>query len=101
MSFNTSESRDVNVRESKQAISAEMILNWLAPLSQGQLVQMLSYLGTKYPVVGEEIRDAVRHDPHWRKLFVRQLSFETTTETLERVFSEFGDISEGSRVLFY
>ena len=45
--------------------------------------------------------NSVRQDPHWRKLFIRQLSFETNSETLGKVFSEFGEIAEGVNYLLF
>ena len=97
-------SPSVSQTPSPPTISQESFCNWLSPLPQYQLIQLLAQLGSKYPMIGEEIRDHVRRDPHWRKLFVRQLSFDTTTETLERVFAEYGEIAEGMisySTLFY
>lgn len=55
---------------------------------------MLSLLGSQFPDVLAHIQAENDKDPKLRKLFVRNLSFETTSETLQEVFSEFGAIQE-------
>lgn len=41
--------------------------------------------GTQYPTVAEEIKGVASSDPVHRKLFVRGLAWETTSETLYAV----------------
>ncbi|MCO5611791.1 hypothetical protein L7F22_066050 [Adiantum nelumboides] len=54
----------------------------LEPLSKEQLVNLLMNAGLQYPAIADEIRDIASKDPAHRKLFVRGLSWETSSETL-------------------
>lgn len=59
-----------------------------------QYSNVLSLLGSQFPDVLAHIQAENDKDPKLRKLFVRNLSFETTSESLEKVFSEFGAVQE-------
>ncbi|KAJ0989772.1 hypothetical protein J5N97_008128 [Dioscorea zingiberensis] len=76
--------------------SDEQLRLLLDPLRKDQLVDLLVKLGTQIPEVAEEIRGVASADPVHRKLFVRGLSWETTSETLCAAFSIHGDIEEGA-----
>ncbi|XP_039142531.1 UBP1-associated protein 2C-like isoform X2 [Dioscorea cayenensis subsp. rotundata] len=76
--------------------SDEQLRLLLDPLRKDQLVDLLVKLGTQIPEVAEEIRGVASADPVHRKLFVRGLSWETTSETLFSAFSAHGDIEEGA-----
>ncbi|KAH7660345.1 heterogeneous nuclear ribonucleoprotein A1/A3 protein [Dioscorea alata] len=76
--------------------SDEQLRLLLDPLRKDQLVDLLVKLGTQIPEVAEEIRGVASADPVHRKLFVRGLSWETTSETLFSAFSTHGDIEEGA-----
>lgn len=71
----------------------------LDPLRKDQLVDLLAKLGTQYPTVAEEIRGVASSDPVHRKLFVRGLAWETTSETLCAAFLEHGEIEEGAVIV--
>ncbi|XP_074559098.1 UBP1-associated protein 2C-like [Curcuma longa] len=71
----------------------------LDPLRKDQLVDLLVKLGNQYPSVAEEIRGLASSDPVHRKLFVRGLSWDTTSETLCAVFSVHGEIEEGAVIV--
>ncbi|CAL9041485.1 UBP1-associated protein 2C [Musa acuminata AAA Group] len=71
----------------------------LDPLRKDQLVDLLVKLGNQYPSVAEEIKGLASEDPVHRKLFVRGLSWETTSETLCAVFSVHGEIEEGAVIV--
>lgn len=43
------------------------------------------FRGSQYPTVAEEIKGVASSDPVHRKLFVRGLAWETTSETLRAV----------------
>eukprot|EP00258_Populus_trichocarpa_P042538 XP_024458557.1 UBP1-associated protein 2C [Populus trichocarpa] len=68
----------------------------LDPLSKPQLVDLLSRLGSQYPSIAEEIKSLASADPVHRKLFVRGLAWNTTSETLCAEFRMHGEIEEGS-----
>ncbi|MCO5573538.1 hypothetical protein L7F22_027309 [Adiantum nelumboides] len=71
----------------------------LEPLSKEQLVNLLMNAGLQYPAIADEIRDIASKDPAHRKLFVRGLSWETSSETLRDVFEQFGEIEEGAVIV--
>ncbi|PKA47320.1 Glycine-rich RNA-binding protein 4, mitochondrial [Apostasia shenzhenica] len=71
----------------------------LDPLRKDQLVDLLVKLGMQTPVVAEEIRGVASTDPVHRKLFVRGLAWETTSETLCASFSIHGEIEEGAVII--
>ncbi|KAG0466238.1 hypothetical protein HPP92_017818 [Vanilla planifolia] len=71
----------------------------LDPLRKDQLVDLLVKLGLQTPEVAEEIRGAASTDPVHRKLFVRGLAWETTSETLCAVFGVHGEIEEGAVIV--
>ncbi|XP_048225951.1 RNA-binding protein P [Ricinus communis] len=68
----------------------------LDPLNKSQLVDLLSRLGSKYPSIAEEIKSVASADPAHRKLFVRGLAWNTTSETLCDAFRVHGEIEEGA-----
>ncbi|MCO5554043.1 hypothetical protein L7F22_007569 [Adiantum nelumboides] len=68
----------------------------LEPLSKEQLVDVLSNAGFQYPAIADDIREVASKDPAHRKLFVRGLAWETSSEALRDVFKEYGEIEEGA-----
>ncbi|XP_008777247.1 UBP1-associated protein 2C-like [Phoenix dactylifera] len=76
--------------------SEGQLRNLLDPLRKDQLVDLLVKLGTQYSTVAEEIKGVACSDPVHRKLFVRGLAWETTSETLCAAFSMHGEIEEGA-----
>ncbi|KVI03511.1 Nucleotide-binding, alpha-beta plait [Cynara cardunculus var. scolymus] len=92
--------------------SEEQLRSLLDPLAKTQLVDLLSKLGCQYPSIAEEIKSVASADPANRKLFVRGLAWNTTTETLCAVsallmlvvlvlyaFVEHGEIEEGAVII--
>ncbi|KAL5983334.1 hypothetical protein ACLOJK_017418 [Asimina triloba] len=55
--------------------------------------------GSQYASVAEEIRSVASADPVHRKLFVRGLAWETTSETLCAAFAVHGEIEEGAVIV--
>ncbi|KAF5473351.1 hypothetical protein F2P56_009968 [Juglans regia] len=76
--------------------SEEELRLLLDPLPKPQLVHLLSKLGSQYPSIAEEIRSIASADPVHRKLFVRGLAWNTTSETLYAAFLVHGEIEEGA-----
>ncbi|XP_023752596.1 UBP1-associated protein 2C isoform X1 [Lactuca sativa] len=79
--------------------SEDQLRSLLDPLSKTQLVDLLSKLGCQYPSISEEIKSVASADPANRKLFVRGLAWNTTTETLYAAFKEHGEIEEGAVIV--
>lgn len=84
---------------SSQTSSEEDLRALLDPLAKTQLVDLLSKLGSRYPSIAEEIRSVASADPANRKLFVRGLAWNTTSDTLCAAFQEHGEIEEGAVII--
>ncbi|KAH1077849.1 hypothetical protein AAZX31_19G132600 [Glycine max] len=76
--------------------SKEELRFLIEPLAKPQLVDLLAKLGSQYPSIAEEIKSIASADPAHRKLFVRGLAWNTTSETLRAAFQEHGEIEEGA-----
>ncbi|XP_038906210.1 UBP1-associated protein 2C-like [Benincasa hispida] len=76
--------------------SVQHLRSLLEPLPKPQLVDLLAKLGSQYPSIAEEIKSVASADPVNRKLFVRGLAWNTTSETLCAAFSVHGEIEEGA-----
>lgn len=79
-----------------QTSTQEQLRTLLDPLAKPQLVDLLSRLGSQYPSIAEEIKSLASADPVHRKLFVRGLAWNTTSETLCAAFQVHGEIEEGA-----
>lgn len=55
-----------------------------------------SYSASQYDNIYNEIKTVASADVAHRKVFVRGLAWETTTETLKDAFSTFGEVEEGA-----
>ncbi|CAM6075382.1 unnamed protein product, partial [Sphagnum tenellum] len=64
-----------------------------------QLVEILEDAATRHEDVLEEIRKLADKDPAHRKIFVRGLGWDTTSDTLKTVFAQFGEVEEGAVIL--
>ncbi|KNA14114.1 hypothetical protein SOVF_110620 [Spinacia oleracea] len=76
--------------------SGERLRSLLEPLAKPQLVDLLVKLGSTYSPVAGEIMSLASADPVHRKLFVRGLAWNTTSETLCAAFIGHGEIEEGA-----
>ncbi|KAI3415165.1 uncharacterized protein J3R85_015344 [Psidium guajava] len=76
--------------------SEEHLRSLLEPLAKPHLVELLAKLGSQYPSIAEEIKSIASADPVHRKLFVRGLAWNTTSETLCAAFQVHGEIEEGA-----
>ncbi|KAI4306396.1 hypothetical protein L6164_029677 [Bauhinia variegata] len=75
-------------------LSPEDIRRILQPFTQDQLLELLQSAALRHPDVLESIRSVADRDSTLRKLFVRGLAGETTTDTLRSIFSSFGELDE-------
>ncbi|XP_014509138.1 UBP1-associated protein 2C [Vigna radiata var. radiata] len=75
-------------------LAAEDIRKILRPFSQEQLLDLLQSASLRHSDVLDAVRAVADRDSTLRKLFVRGLAGETTSETLRSVFSTFGELDE-------
>ncbi|KAK6126874.1 hypothetical protein DH2020_039397 [Rehmannia glutinosa] len=85
-----------NLNDTASVSTAEELRALLDPLAKPQLVDLLARAGSQYPSIAEEIKSVASADPALRKLFVRGLAWNTTSETLCAAFQEHGEIEEGA-----
>lgn len=71
----------------------------LEPFTKEQLLPILRAAVLRHPDVLEEVRAVADADPVQRKLFVRGLGWETTTEKLRQVFSAYGELDEANSIV--
>ncbi|XP_043690594.1 UBP1-associated protein 2C-like isoform X2 [Telopea speciosissima] len=83
----------------QSSLSLEQLRLLLDPLRRDQLLDLLLKLGSQYPSVAEEIKSIASADPVHRKLFVRGLAWDTTSETLCAAFQMHGEIEEGAVII--
>lgn len=85
-----------NGQNSLLSLEEEQLRSLLDPLAKAQLIELLAKLGSQYPSIAEEIRSVARTDPVHRKLFVRGLAWNTSSESLCAEFQVHGEIEEGA-----
>eukprot|EP00246_Nothoceros_aenigmaticus_P011545 TRINITY_DN3181_c0_g1_i1.p1 TRINITY_DN3181_c0_g1~~TRINITY_DN3181_c0_g1_i1.p1 ORF type:complete len:367 (+),score=70.42 TRINITY_DN3181_c0_g1_i1:102-1202(+) len=77
-------------------LSEDELKKLLEPLSKEQLIGLLAKAGFQFSAVADDIRDIASKDPAHRKLFVRGLAWETTSQALRDAFQQYGEIEEGA-----
>jgi heterogeneous nuclear ribonucleoprotein A1/A3 len=80
-------------------ISKEDVKKLIELFNKDQLVEILEDAATRHEDVLEEIRKLADKDPAHRKIFVRGLGWDTTSDTLKTVFAQFGEVEEGAVIL--
>ncbi|KAK2434060.1 UBP1-associated protein 2A [Trifolium repens] len=75
-------------------LTSEDIRKILQPFTQDQLLDLLQSASLQHPNVLDAVRSVADRDTSRRKLFVRGLSGETTTDTLSSIFSSYGELDE-------
>jgi len=75
------------------------LASMLGPVSADQLRTLLTSAALQFPAIYDQVLAAANLDPATRKLFVRGLAWETTTEELLQAFSIHGEIEEGSVIM--
>ncbi|KAK2417228.1 UBP1-associated protein 2A [Trifolium repens] len=98
------EMKDLKKRKIDEAGNSNLVSNeelrfLIESLDKPALVNLLYKLGSKDPSIAEEIETIADADQTRRKLFVRDLSFDTTAQSLRQAFGEYGEIEDG-RVIF-
>ncbi|KAI3719054.1 hypothetical protein L6452_19944 [Arctium lappa] len=66
----------------------------LEPFSKEQLLDVLQTVVVRDVAVLDAVRSIADSDPTQRKLFIRGIGWETTTEKLRSIFSGFGELDE-------
>eukprot|EP00249_Psilotum_nudum_P019672 c27366_g1_i2 orf=356-1435(-) len=88
-----------DINGSLSMLSKDDLKMLLDPLSKEQLVALLVNAGSQFPAIADDIRDVASKDPAHRKLFVRGLAWETSSQALRDAFQEYGEIEEGAVIM--
>ncbi|OAY77399.1 UBP1-associated protein 2C [Ananas comosus] len=76
------------------ALTNEDVLKLVEPFSREQLAEIVAGAACRDAAALEAVRAVADRDLAQRKLFIRGLGWETTTETLRSLFSAFGELEE-------
>ncbi|KAL1365260.1 UBP1-associated protein 2C-like [Arachis stenosperma] len=76
------------------SLSADDIRKILQPFTHEQLIDLLQSASLRHPDVFDSVRSVADRDSTLRKLFVRGLAADTTTDTIRAIFSAYGDLDE-------
>lgn len=66
----------------------------IEPLPRDQLLSILQEAVVRHPDVLDAVRAAADMDPAHRKLFIRGIGSETTTDSIRSLFSSYGELEE-------
>ncbi|KAI3939599.1 hypothetical protein MKX01_038554 [Papaver californicum] len=80
-------------------VSTEDTRKIIEPFTQEQLLDILQDAVSRHADVLDAVRLIADRDPTQRKLFIRGLGWETTTEGLRTLFSSYGDLDEAVVIL--
>jgi len=75
-------------------LTRDDVLRLLDPLSRDQLADIAAAAALVSAHALDAVRAAADRDPALRKLFVRGLGWETTSDSLRAIFSAYGDLEE-------
>ncbi|TVU35953.1 hypothetical protein EJB05_17860 [Eragrostis curvula] len=75
-------------------LTRDDVLRLLEPLSRDQLADIAAAAALVSAAALDAVRAAADRDPALRKLFVRGLGWETTSDSLRAIFSAYGDLEE-------
>eukprot|EP01018_Ginkgo_biloba_P015819 Gb_04917 [translate_table: standard] len=89
-----SKKRKTEENGSAVEIAVEDARKMMEPFTREQLLEILQEAATKHQDVLEQVRSIADKDPSQRKLFVRGLGWDTTTDSLKTLFSQFGELEE-------
>ncbi|KAI5662427.1 hypothetical protein M9H77_21750 [Catharanthus roseus] len=71
----------------------------LEPFSREQLLEIVQTALLRHVEVLDAVRSIADRDPAQRKLFIRGLGWETTTDKLRTLFAQYGDLEEAVVIL--
>lgn len=71
----------------------------IEPFTHEQLSQIVLTASLRHPDVLDAVRSIADRDPTQRKLFIRGLGWETTSEKLRALFATYGDLEEAIVIL--
>lgn len=80
-------------------LSVEDARKILEPFSREQLLEIVQSAILRHVDVLDLVRSIADRDPAQRKLFIRGLGWETTTDKLRALFSQYGDLEEAVVIL--
>lgn len=80
-------------------LTREDVKKLIEPFNKDQLMDILQDAAIRHMDVLEEIRKLADKDPAHRKIFVRGLGWDTTSDTLKTIFSSFGEVEEGAVIM--
>ncbi|XP_052207748.1 UBP1-associated protein 2C-like [Diospyros lotus] len=80
-------------------ISLEDARKIIQPFTHEQLLEIVQNAALRHADVLDAVRSIADRDPTQRKLFIRGLGWDTTTEKLRALFSTYGDLEEGAVIL--
>jgi len=75
-------------------LTRDDVIRLLEPLSRDQLADIAAAAALVSSQALDAVRAAADRDPALRKLFVRGLGWETTSDSLRAIFSAYGDLEE-------
>jgi heterogeneous nuclear ribonucleoprotein A1/A3 len=75
-------------------LTRDDVLRLLEPLTRDQLADIAAAAALVSGFALDAVRAAADRDPALRKLFVRGLGWETTSDSIRAIFSAFGDLDE-------
>lgn len=71
----------------------------IEPFTHSQLLEIVQSAAVKHLDVLDAVRSIADHDPSRRKLFIRGLGWDTTTDNLRSLFSAYGELEEAIVIL--
>lgn len=80
-------------------LSVEDARKIIEPFSREQLLEIVQSALLRHVDVLDLVRSIADRDPAQRKLFIRGLGWETTTEKLRNLFSQYGELEEAVVIL--
>ncbi|KAA8523981.1 hypothetical protein F0562_010588 [Nyssa sinensis] len=80
-------------------ITLEDVHKIIEPFTREQLLEIVKNASVQHLDVLDAVRSIADRDPAQRKLFIRGLGWDTTTEKLSALFSTYGEIGEAVVIL--
>ncbi|CAI7763936.1 unnamed protein product, partial [Closterium sp. NIES-53] len=82
------------VEELPAALTAHQARMLVDVMKDGDVREALVSAAMSHSAVADAIMEVVGRDSQQRRIFVRGLDFNTTNETLRRIFVSFGDVED-------